>query len=509
MGSFEDAIKAEGKLVDTFNKDSKHSLGMIATEQFSDYCFLNSKNRYVFDSFDVFLEYVNKNYGNFVIDDEELSNVASKLKEMHDCKLREIYNEESGDDLRFLDGFKLVLQKALYAKCLIVAYFECGITKKCSVEDAIEILNILRNDGFVKLDEDDINKQIKKSHLEDRKGSAEIKVSIKGVPSDNRLKFLDKGMAECYKTELVFIGEDSVCQKFAYELKENSKDEQIVVTVESNVVKVKYIPKSETISDIDSKFSFGYDKPTDRYIIKDIEENGMKTFSAIYDSFVENMGVYKSNAGALYSGVIPRLNKVTYREPSLDNQTVEGFKLHLGRTSYFTMRSMGETDVKNHPFMNVEVDFGAYRGTFWDIISAIDEYEILVQNEYYEEMEKVDDDYSNGKGEYSDVLGTEKSKEKRKIEKDIEILNEYLKYSIAQHNINISGNLITEDGVCLYTLRGGNIEDSGDYYCSANGGSEIYDKSVDFYRNSVEEDIPSIRYGNENVYFDRNSQEKL
>lgn len=42
--------------------------------------------------------------------------------------------------------------------------------------------------------------------------------------------------------------------------------------------------------------------------------------------------------------------------------------------------------------------------------------------------------------------------------------------------------------------RSGTSIDSGEYYCSANGQSEFRDENVDFYRNSVFEDLPSMDY---------------
>ena len=167
----------------------------------------------------------------------------------------------------------------------------------------------------------------------------------------------------------------------------------------------------------------------------------------------------------------------------MDNSSLEGFKLHLGRTSYFTMRAMGRN--LQHVYLDLCVDSRLSNLSYRDVLKAFDLYEIACQDDYYLTI----DNFQN-----------ESNPEKR-LALELEALNQYLSHSIGQHNLNVSANLITKDDMCLYTLRGGEIEDSGDFYCSVNGGSEIYDSNVPFYHHSVEEDIPTITYNKENVYF--------
>ncbi|MCR5650231.1 MAG: hypothetical protein K6F86_03525 [Lachnospiraceae bacterium] len=507
MGSFEKAIEKESD-APRFTVSSKNSFGMIAKEQFSNYCFLHSEHRRVFDDFDAFSAYVSENHAHFVLDDEEVGNVISKLTEFKDDEtglrvLKDILKAGNGDERKSV--FKTTLQKALYARCLMVAYYSCGLTLYGDAKQTEDLKNVLAGlDPALSLGIE----HIEENELKDRKGFK--KLVIKGVPSkkafeglndpkipvyrirekNNRL-FLssnknDRPLSYYFDSELKFIIDKDNRNKVLDILKE---DKQTVVHETPDGFIVKYFPCKDTKEDIDKLgLSFTYDAGKGEVSI--IKDGGI-SFSNIYDFLYERLNHYKNSAGALYSGVIPRLTKVEYREPSMDNATVEGLFLHLGRTSFFSMKSMGRAVAVSHPFMNNEFDFGAYKGSVISITDALDEYEILIQDEYYEKIKKLDNDYAP----------RESRTYNKKIREDTEILNNYLDYSLAQHNINISGNLITEDGVCLYTLRGGDIEDSGDFYPSVNGGSEIYDKDVDFYRNSVEEDIPSIRYSTEHIYF--------
>ena len=520
MGDFKDAIDAENNQARNFVVDSKRSFGMIAKEQFSKYCFLHSKARFVYDSFEIFLKYVAENYRNFVIDDSELENVIIRLEQFQDsCDLFKIYKSTG----RNKENFKILLQKALYARCVMKAYYSCGLTILGSenqirnLENKI-LLNLHKDNSWVKIDVHSIKKGKKQSTKE------YYQLVIKGVPSDKTLSMIDEQteirihedggklfisdnakdhkLSEYFNTAVRFVFDDCVCiNQFINDLKVIGFGD---LQKTDNGCVVKYVPSNQLITRFDEENN---DSKQDRwYFVKKgdvihvshtIDEdyiNKNNTLEYIYNEKLKRLKFYKSNAGALYSGVIPRLNGVEYKEPSMDNASLEGIFLTLGRTSYFTMVAMGRVVETGHPFMTNELNIEGYRGTFAQISEAFDKYEVMIQNEYYEKIEACDK-------KYREWMKDEINKYGSKIEEDISILNNYLENSLAQHNINISGNLITEDGVCLYTQRGDEIEDSGDYYPSVNGGSEIYDTDVDFYKNSVQEDIPSINYNKENVYF--------
>ena len=68
---------------------------------------------------------------------------------------------------------------------------------------------------------------------------------------------------------------------------------------------------------------------------------------------------------------------MTYSEPTLDNATLEGIHLSLGRTSYFTMYSMGKDRWSKHPYSKLQVDNTT---TYKDILEALDRYEVIIQD---------------------------------------------------------------------------------------------------------------------------------
>ncbi|WP_034450471.1 hypothetical protein [Butyrivibrio sp. AE2032] len=186
---------------------------------------------------------------------------------------------------------------------------------------------------------------------------------------------------------------------------------------------------------------------------------------------------------AIYSGVIPRLCKVLYEEPKIGNQDIYKLQFEMGRTSYMTMyafnfeNAAGGTEVLlNHPFMQIKTG----KATYEEINRYFDLMEVQAQTKFYDDMTDA------GHNPFS---------------AEIKALNDYLNNSWNIHNVNVSGNVITREDICVYTKRARIMSDPGHLFCSVNGGSEIYDKKVSYYKSSVQEDIPTISYGNDPFYF--------
>ena len=215
---------------------------------------------------------------------------------------------------------------------------------------------------------------------------------------------------------------------------------------------------------------------------------GEDAFPALYTPKYAH--AYTHPGGALYSGVIPRLLHVEYQKPGMSNTGIEKLLLHTGRTSYLTMYGMARTDVLRHPFLQ-EITAEGETLAGWNV--RFDQNEVQAQNVYLQTLRAQDARYA----------ACPAGKEGEAFEQELAALNAYLDTSWNVHNINISGNLITSDDYCLYTRRAGNIEDAGNFYCSVNGGGEIDDDSVSFYETSVEEDVPTICYGEKPYYFGR------
>ena len=71
-------------------------------------------------------------------------------------------------------------------------------------------------------------------------------------------------------------------------------------------------------------------------------------------------------------------------------------------------------------------------------------------------------------------------------------VNEYIKCSYNVNQIGVSGNIKTSKKEILFGLRASKNIDDGALYPSVNGNAEVYDEDVQFYNNSVYEDLPTV-----------------
>lgn len=83
----------------------------------------------------------------------------------------------------------------------------------------------------------------------------------------------------------------------------------------------------------------------------------------------------------------------------------------------------------------------------------------------------------------------------------LENINEYLKKTYNVNQIVVSGNIVLKDDTLIFSIRGKksiDYENNGKdkLYPGSNGNAEIISKDVDFYKNSVEEDLPTIDLNN-------------
>ncbi|SCJ27253.1 Uncharacterised protein [uncultured Clostridium sp.] len=212
------------------------------------------------------------------------------------------------------------------------------------------------------------------------------------------------------------------------------------------------------------------------------KEKTDSNFTEIYKCIDRTM--IKCKSQALYSGVNIRLNEVIPKEVNTGNQNLQSIKLKIERTTYATICCFDNNEYNKHLFLE----------DYEEILSNIDIEEVKIQEEKLEFLNNYD---------------------KINIEKSIECLNNYLRESKYPHYINVSGNITTSDNYCIYTRRGNNTMDANTYYCSSNGVSEVYDSNVDFYKESVDEDTPTIFYDknqeriNFNGELDRESEAEL
>lgn len=199
------------------------------------------------------------------------------------------------------------------------------------------------------------------------------------------------------------------------------------------------------------------------------------------DYFYSNKQFYHTRYSAIYSGTIPRILKMKYVKPTESNISVGQLELMLGKTSYMTLLGMARYSHLNHPFMQFLIND---KISYKDINCLYDLRETNLVNEYIKESK-----YNLNENK-KDILF-----------KDINKINMYLGKSLAPHNLNVSANIITSDQYCVFTKRNLDMSDSKYIYCSVNGGAEIYDKNIGFYKNKAELERPTIKCSKSTIYF--------
>jgi hypothetical protein len=203
-----------------------------------------------------------------------------------------------------------------------------------------------------------------------------------------------------------------------------------------------------------------YLKDSEKLMITDYSEKNSIPFSNVYSIFADknksHLEIQLCSGSVYYSGVMPRVLDIdllnTYSNP--DVQTI---KLTVERTTFATLDAFDYSDINSHPFLE------PYR----TLIEEFDSHEDEVQNKYL----------------------FQSSADKKGL---IQNINEYLKESYNTHTVAVSGNIVTKDKYYLIAERGSTSIDRGTCYCSINGQSEFLDENVDFYRNSVYEDYPTM-----------------
>ncbi|MGN1103560.1 MAG: hypothetical protein ACI4QI_01665 [Candidatus Coproplasma sp.] len=156
-----------------------------------------------------------------------------------------------------------------------------------------------------------------------------------------------------------------------------------------------------------------------------------------------------------YSGVLPRVKEFIWRNLQYANSKVMSLEVKFGRSTFATMDALDSSYIKDHRLLK----------DYKKLLDEMDEYEDKCTDE---------------------LLCAVKCKS------IFDKVNDYLKKSYSAHNLAVSGNIITSDGYVVLAKRGQKTYDANTVYCSVNGQSEIYDKSVAFYQQSVYEDMPTI-----------------
>ena len=160
-----------------------------------------------------------------------------------------------------------------------------------------------------------------------------------------------------------------------------------------------------------------------------------------------------------YSGVLLKPLKINKQKYNFENNGISNYQLTYERSSFATVCAFDDNYI-NHPLLkenrqNLERFFSYDDGCkmhLFDELSAkdINDEQILAH------------------------------------------INEYIKNSYNVNQIGVSSNIKTPKKEILFGLRAAKNIDDGALYPSVNGNAEVYDEDVQFYNNSVYEDLPTI-----------------
>lgn len=255
--------------------------------------------------------------------------------------------------------------------------------------------------------------------------------------------------------------DDNKCSSHLFLQSSLSKQNQ------SRVIKLIGIWPLTLVNDVVNYFDMSIEKDGLYLVVKqsqyDIQQNNL--YNALAFNDIENYTYV--GEGYYYSGVMPRVMKVEYKDNQASNTLIKQIRFHVCKTTYATVDMMDNTSIVQHPFFN---EYLHNRNTR-SLMMEFDHYEDKCQTMLYHS--------------------------KSHQEEELIHLNHYLQQSFNTHTIAVSCNIKTADGYYIAAKRNTNSIDAGEYYCTANGQSEFIDKHVSFYQESVFEDMPTMVYDSE------------
>lgn len=252
------------------------------------------------------------------------------------------------------------------------------------------------------------------------------------------------------------IERDKQLQLSSYDTYQSSIE---IIDKEKAIILIKGFPHRTLLELLDQYAKFSVKAYRNHHVYTVDNQNG----NSLIDIFQDiNHFKYAELTGnhIFYSGVMPRVEGIIINENNKDTPHIDFVKLMLGRTTFMTVDVMDNPATINHPFFAKQEN----NRLISEILFEFDKYEDTIQEECL---------YKN---------------------EDIEHLNQYLKTSYNTHTVAVSGNIVTSDDYLLTTVRSSKSIDAETIYMSVNGQSEFYDPNVDFYQDSVYEDIPTMHF---------------
>ena len=275
---------------------------------------------------------------------------------------------------------------------------------------------------------------------------------------------IEEELLEEFKT-LISCYNNLFIENITYKIDANLNQVKLLGGLTDEMVKILDESKFNVYWNKDEKeFSILKESSNDRYI-------KLQSIRNIYNEEYKKFKIIKLIEDYLYySGVLPRTKHIEIID-NYYNPNVQTIKFIVERTTYATVDAMDNVFIKNHPLLK----------KYENVINKFLEKEFEVQ----------------------EILFNKKTFESR--DNMLNEVNNYLEKSYNTNTIAVSGNIITSDNKLILARRNHKVIDKGTLYCSVNGQSEFFDSNVEFYKNSIYDDYPTLRM-NSNTRNDFNDE---
>lgn len=194
-----------------------------------------------------------------------------------------------------------------------------------------------------------------------------------------------------------------------------------------------------------------------------INDNGVWQISdkgiCLEDIYANKANIKLLVGKVFYSGVLLKALEINKQKYNFENNGITNYQLIYERSTFATVCAFDDNYV-NHPLLK-------------ESKQKLDKffcYDDACKLRLFEDIsaDGVDDDQI------------------------LSYINEYIKCSYNVNQVGVSSNIKTPKNEILLGLRASKNIDDGALYPSVNGNAEVYDEDVQFYNNSVYEDLPTI-----------------
>ncbi len=186
-----------------------------------------------------------------------------------------------------------------------------------------------------------------------------------------------------------------------------------------------------------------------------IDDNGI----GLQEIYADKANIKLLVGKVFYSGVLLKALEINKQKYNFENSGISNYQLIYERSSFAMVCALDDNYV-GHPLLKES-------------------------RSKLEKFFRYDDDCKQ-------LLSKQLSSDCLDDEQILAYVNEYMKSSYNVNQIGVSSNIKTPKGEILFGLRASKNIDDGSLYPSVNGNAEVYDEDVQFYNNSVYEDLPTV-----------------